>query len=514
MTETGVSLLDMTNISKSYGHVQALQDVSFNLRSGEVMALLGENGAGKSTLVKLLSGLITPDSGSITLNGEPRTLGTPSAARAAGIAVVQQEFSLVPTLTIAENLFLGSGDVRGLWTGKRLANLARPLLDTVGLEDLDPRRFVSSLSVGELQLVEIARLMGRNAEIFILDEPTAALSDVEIVRVMQVVKRLTAMGRSVIYVTHRLGEVFQIADRATIFRNGRSLDPVPVSELTIDTLVERLLGRHLGDMYPPRAASLGAPRLEIKDLSTPGLSAPISLTARQGEIVGLAGQMGSGASSVLRSVMGISFTSSGTVHLDGTDITKANRQKAISMGVGYCSDDRKFDGIFQLQSVMKNLSSAAINRFSTAGWLSNSRERSLAGRVASKFAFDESRLPSNAGNLSGGNQQKVAVGKWLAISPKVLLVEEPTRGVDVGARAEIYRNLRTLADEGLTIIFASSDMAEVKGLSDTVMTFYRGHLIRVLPAGEITDQQMMLDVTHASVSSSPTTDAVNLSNEV
>lgn len=497
MTEsTGNALLEMSGISKSYGQVKALADVSFSLRAGEVMALLGENGAGKSTLVKLLSGLITPDAGAITLNGQAVSISSAHEARVAGIAVVQQELSLVPSLTVAENLFIGASDVRGAWTGKRLSAMARPLLEQVGLGDLNPRRFTETLSVGEMQLVEIARLLGRNAEIFILDEPTAALSDVEIQRVMAVVKRLTAQGRSVIYVTHRLGEVFEVADRATIFRNGMSLEPVAVSNLTIETLVERLLGRQLGEMYPPRATAFGPVRLEITGLESPGLAEPVSISARQGEIVGLAGQLGSGAPAVLRSIVGISFTSSGTVTVDGSDITRASRMKAIASGIGYCSDDRKRDGVFQLQSVTKNFSSSAITGVSTAGWLSTRREKSMARGVAAKFAFDENRLSSNAGDLSGGNQQKVAVGKWLSINPKVLLVEEPTRGVDVGARAEIYRNLRGLAEEGLTILFVSSDLAEVHGLADTVVTFYRGRLVRSLPVEEFSEQQMMLDVTH------------------
>ncbi len=496
MEEQSSPLLEMTSISKSYGHVKALSDVAFTLRSGEVMALLGENGAGKSTLVKVLSGLITPDEGVIKLRGQEISIRNPDEARTAGIAVVQQELSLVPTLTVAENLFIGANDVRGAWTGRKLSALARPLLERVGLGDMDPRRFTETLSVGERQLVEIARLLGRNAEIFILDEPTAALTDIEIERVMEVVRRLTSQGSTVIYVTHRLGEVFEIADRATIFRNGKSLEPVPVADLTIESLVERMLGRSLGEMYPPRASTFGPTRLEITDLESPGLAVPVSLVARQGEIVGLAGQLGSGASAVLRSIMGISFTSGGTVTVDGEDITRSSRQKAISRGIGYCSDDRKRDGIYALQSVAKNFSSAALGTVSSAGWLSGRRERTLARTVSGKFVFDEKRIGSNAGNLSGGNQQKVALGKWLAISPKVLLVEAPTRGVDVGARAEIYRNLRNLAEEGLTILFVSSDLAEVHGLSDTVITFYRGRLVNALPVSEYPEQQMTLDVTH------------------
>ena len=496
MAAQGATQLEMTGIYKSYGHVEALSDVDFNLRAGEVMALLGENGAGKSTLVKLLSGLITPDKGSIVLDGREIEFRDAHEARLAGVAVVQQELSLVPSLTVAENLFIGAKDVKGAWTGRKLSSMAEPLLGRVGLEGMDPRRYTETLSVGEKQLVEIARLLGRNAQIFILDEPTAALSDVEIERVLGVVKRIASEGNTVIYVTHRLGEIFEIADRATIFRNGRSLDPVAVSELTIETLVERMLGRQLGEIYPPKSVGFGPVRLEISGLETSRLEEPVSIQAREGEIIGLAGQMGSAAPTVLRSVMGISFTASGTVSVDGEDITRCSRQKAIKCGIGYCSDDRKTDGIFALQSVAKNFSSAAIRSVSAAGWLLRRLERALARSISEKFAFDDRRIGTNAGNLSGGNQQKVALGKWLAIAPRVLLVEEPTRGVDVGARAEIYRNLRNLANDGMTILFTSSDLAEVRGLSDTVVTFYRGRVVRSRPVGEYSEQQMMLDVTH------------------
>jgi ribose transport system ATP-binding protein len=489
-------LLEIDDLSKSYGSVQALDSVNFTLNSGEVMALLGENGAGKSTLVKVLSGLISPDSGIIQLRGKQIELGSPHAAREAGIAVVQQEISMIPTLTIAENLFLGTTEFKGLWTRSRLAARARPLLEQIGLDDLDPWRIAGTLSIGELQLVEIARLLSRNAEIFILDEPTAALSNIEIERVHDVVRRLTESGFAVIYVTHRLGEVFTLADRATIFRNGKSLDPVFVKDLTLDTLVERLLGRHLGDMYPERASELGAESVKIVDLESPGLMEPVSLSARKGEILGLAGQLGSGTTSVLRAMVGNGYTASGTVHVDGKDISGASLRGALRSGVAYASDDRKRDGVFQRQTVRTNLSAPALSRISRGGWVSNRKENVLATLSMEKFAIASDRIGSMAGNLSGGNQQKVAVGKWLSISPGVLLLEEPTRGVDVGARAEIYRNLRDLAEEGLTIIFSSSDLAEVKGLADSVATFYRGRLVRISSAEAMTMEQLLLDVTH------------------
>src|SRR3954469_20540477 len=293
-------LLRMESISKHYGSVVALADADFELRAGEVMALLGENGAGKSTLVKILAGLVHPDAGTIELDGSPLTLHGPADSRAAGIAVVQQELSLVPTLSAAENVFLGGVRFRGAWSARPAPPQARPYLAAVGLGDLDASRTAGSLSVAERQLVEIARLLAHDARILILDEPTAALSDVEIERVKQVVRSLVGEGRSVVYVTHRLGEVFQIADRVTVLRNGESQAPVGTEELTMDTLVERMLGRPLEQMYPPRASSLGEELIAFEDVVTDGVVAPTTLAARTGEILGLAGQVGSGAEGLLR----------------------------------------------------------------------------------------------------------------------------------------------------------------------------------------------------------------------
>jgi ribose transport system ATP-binding protein/rhamnose transport system ATP-binding protein len=489
-------LLALSGISKRYGSVRALDDVSFELREGEVMALLGENGAGKSTLVKILGGLVSPDAGSIEIGDEAVELRSAERARSAGIAVVQQELSLVPTLTAAENVFLGSAR-GGIWAARRLAEEARPFLRAVGLGELDALATVESLSVAERQLVEIARLLARQARILILDEPTAALSDVEIARVHRVVRRLADEGRSVIYVTHRLGEVFEIGDRATVFRNGRSQPPVDVATLSMDALIEMMLGRRLEEMFPPGAASYGEERLVVRGIEADGVTSPVSFSVRQGEIFGLAGQLGSGAPNVLRAIAGAQHLVAGEVLVDGEPLSGHTLSSAIGAGVAFCSGDRKLDGVFQIRTVTENLTAPALRRFSLHGWLSRRRERALAGELARFFVIDQSRLRFYARTLSGGNQQKVALAKWLSIRPRVLLVEEPTRGVDVGARAEIYAHIRRLADQGLAVVFASSDLPEVFGLADTVATFYRGELVRVAAASELDETTMMRDVTHA-----------------
>ena len=477
--------------------MHALQGANFELRKGEVMALLGENGAGKSTLVKILAGLIRPDAGVVLIDGQPAQLGTPRHSRDAGIAVVAQELSIIGPLSAAENIFLGGVRYSGPWSLRRLARAARPHLDAVGLEDLDPRTPAGSLSVAQRQLVEFARLLAREARILILDEPTAALSDNEIELVKRSVTRLAAQGYSVIYVTHRLGEVFEIAHRVTVLRNGQSLPPRSTPELTMAGVIEDIVGRPLEEMYPEKSAGIGQVVLEVEGLLSQGLSAPATLRVRAGEIVGLAGQAGSGNDVLVQTIAGVVPSAQGRVRVEGRLLPPSHTlHRAIRAGVTYCSADRKFDGIFSGLTVTENLTSPSLRMISSGPWLRRRTERQLAEQLAERFAISRSRLSHRAGTLSGGNQQKVALGKWLGPSPKVLLVEEPTRGVDVGARAEIYRHLRSLADHGLAIVFASSDLDEVRGLADTVGTLFRGRLIRTVPATALTASEMLRDVTH------------------
>lgn len=488
--------LSVRRLSKRYGNVQALAEVEFELRSGEVMALLGENGAGKSTLVKVLSGLVQPDSGLIEVEGVSTELFPSARSQAAGVAVVHQEYSSVPTLSVAENLVLGQTGVSSLWLPGALNARARRLLEAVGLSHLDPRTLVERLTVAEMQLLEIARLLVRDARILIFDEPTAALADREIERVLAVIKRLASEGRSVIYVTHRLPEVFRIADRVTVFRNGRSLPARSTAELDVDAVVTMMLGRELEAMFPKPGSLRPDVLLKVDGLLAAGMAAPVDLQLRRGEIIGLTGQLGSGAGSVVKSLSGMLPPSGGRVRLLGEQVPLQSRAAALSRGIAYCSPDRKRDGIFAERSIRENLSSPWIRRVASGGWISTRREREQAREIAARFAIDVKRLGSAVSTLSGGNQQKVAVGKWLGTEPRVMLLEEPTRGVDIGARAEIYQRLRDLCSAGLGIIVASSDTAEVLGLSDTIATFYRGRLTAIRPKAEWTEDALMREVMH------------------
>ena len=503
MAATGPLRLVADGVDKRYGAVHALSGVHLEVGAGEVMALLGENGAGKSTIVKVLAGLVRPDAGTVTIDGRPVELTGSGASQAAGIAVVQQEYSTVGALSVAENLLLGQRGVRRWWGRGFLERTARDLLARVGLDHVDPFTPVEELSVAEMQLLEIARVLARDATVVVLDEPTAALSDAETSRVLETVRALAAAGTSILFVTHRLKEVFAVADRVTIFRNGTSLPPESVGDLDAPGIVSRMLGRELGNMYPDRAASTGSvpPALVISDLTAAGLTSPVDLQVAPGQILGLTGQLGAGGSLLLRVLAGLVPVLSGRVELDGRPLDVTSRRAGITGGIAYCSPDRKSDGIFSGLSIERNLSSPWLARVTRRGMVSRTRERGIAERSAHRFALDVSRLSAEVGTLSGGNQQKVAVGKWLGLEPRVLLVDEPTRGVDVGARAEIYDQLRTLADAGLVVVVHSSDTNEVMGLCDVIGTFHGGTLSRIAPHTEWDEEGLVHAVVAGAVTS-------------
>lgn len=496
MNEATPLRLSAVGITKTYGAFAALQDASLELRRGEVMALLGENGAGKSTMVKILSGLVDPDAGSIAIDGETAEISNVASSQSAGIAVVQQEYSTVGSMSVAENLFLGQRNAPWWWSPTRLAKRSREILKRVGLEYLDPRTEVGQLSVAEMQLLEIARVLARDAKIIIFDEPTAALSDNEIVRVLDAARRLASEGRSIVYVTHRLAEVFEIADRVTIFRNGRSDEPLDVSGLDVDMVVAKMIGRELSHLYPPRSSAIGDVALEARGLLAPGFRAPVDLAVRKGEILGITGQLGSGASEVVEALAGIRPVIDGQILRNGELISTRNRRAGIQAGVAYCSADRKRDGIFAGASIRQNMSSPWLSAVSRAGFIRGKAEAANTKSLAEQFAIDTGRLNTKLTHLSGGNQQKVAVGKWSGIRPDVLLVEEPTRGVDVGARADMYATLRKLAEAGVAVVVSSSDTNEVLGLCDTVATFYRGRPTAIRPATAWTEHDLVREVMH------------------
>lgn len=489
-------LLHLSNISRSYGAIQALKGASFEILPGEVMGLVGENGAGKSTTVKIIGGFDNGYTGDYLMNGVRQTFATPTQAERAGIAIAQQELSLIPSMSIAENIFLAGEGVPPIATRRRLAEMARPFLEEVGLDHVDPLRATTRLSIGEQHLVEVARLLAHDPQVLILDEPTAALGETDSIRILDMVARLRERGKSIIYVSHRMDEIFKICDRITVLRDGESQEPRAARDLNVEKLVELMLGRELGNMFPPRRPKArAAPLMQVRDLWPDGVLEPVNFDIYPGEILGLAGQLGAGTAEILAAMAGAARTRGGKLIFDGREFLPKRPKDAIAAGIGYCSEDRKLDGLFLGRPIMENLTAPALNRFSRAGILSPEREVALASETAVKFTIDPKRLPQEAGVLSGGNQQKVALGKWLSIQPKVILVNEPTRGVDVGARAEIYLKLRELADQGAAIVVASTDIYEITNLPDRIVSFYRGIQIDEIALEDMTSARILEQIT-------------------
>lgn len=489
-------ILELSNINRSFGAINALRNVTFAIYPGEVMGLVGENGAGKSTLVKIISGFDSGFSGSIKLSGKDVRFTSPGKAEKSGIAIAQQELSLIPTMSVAENIFLAGESAPIFATKKTLAMKASKYLDEVGLGHIDPLILVERLSVGEQHLVEVARLIAHDPQILILDEPTAALGESDSIRILDMVDRLSERGKSIIYVSHRLDEIFKICKRITVLRDGESIDTVPTDELDVNGLVELMLGRELENMFPSRPNIIRKHKLiEVHDLWPDGLLKPISFDIYPGEILGLAGQLGSGSGEVLAAIAGAHKVRSGFLKFGDLNFLPKSPLEAIQAQIAYCSEDRKHDGLFLGRPITENLSAPSLKSISNFGIRNNEKESQLASEISDKFTIDTSRLTSEAGVLSGGNQQKVALGKWLSINPKVILVNEPTRGVDVGARAEIYLKLRDLAEQGSAVVVASTDIQEITNLPDRVVSFYRGAMISEIVLKDMTAVKILSAIT-------------------
>ena len=493
-------MLAMSGISKSYGPIHALSDVSFSAERGSVTALLGENGAGKSTLVKILSGLVVPTSGSVSVDGVDVDLSTPDRARRAGVAVVQQEISVLPNLTVAENFMLAGG---GGWLNRRKsAEACQAFLARLGLVDLDPETPVADLSIGARQLVEIARMLSQKASVLVLDEPSAALADRDIALVHQAVRRLAKEGNVVLYITHRLNELDEICDQAVVLRNGKLADRFPVKEAGIPRIVHAMIGRELEQLFPAEhetALDQQTVALDLDGVRTADLAAPVTIRLRPGEIVATCGQLGSGFVEPLRAVAGRAALHAGSIRVHGKPLGGQNHAQRADAGIAYCSDDRQLDGFFHDLPVWETLSaphlaSRGLMRLANSKALSRS-VNTIAERMTIAPAYRQRKVRA----LSGGNAQKVSIGKWLSRHPRVLLLEEPTRGVDVGARAEIYALLRSLADEGMSVLFASTDLDEVLGFAERIFVFHDHNLIREAKARELDRNSLVTLITHGAV---------------
>jgi ABC-type sugar transport system ATPase subunit len=483
--------LAVERVTKVFPGTEALADLTFDAQSGEVHAVVGENGAGKTTLLMVLSGVYAPDGGRILVRGEEVSFTRPSDAIAAGIGTVFQELSLVDGLTVAENVFANRAPTRGpgLIDRRRMERETRELLRLVGSE-LRPDRRVASLGVGDRQVVEIAKALSLDARVLLLDEPTSALSADETETLFALLRRLKEQGIALVFVSHRLAEVFEIADRITVLRDGRHVATFPSDATDRDKVVRAMVGRVLSDLYPERASAPGPPLLELRGV-TSGEVGPIDLELREGEILGLAGLRGSGRSKLGRVVFGAEPLEQGELRLQGRALRNGSPWRAVREGIAFVASDRKGEGLFAGMSLLRNLVAAALPAVSRRGLVSGSAERRLAERLRRELDIRARDVDQPVGSLSGGNQQKAVVARWLATRPRVLVVDEPTQGVDVGAKAEIHSLLRSLASEGMGILMVSSDLPEVLGLSDRIAVMAGGRIRAVLEAATASEEDVM-----------------------
>ena len=489
-------LLEAQDITKAFAGVQALRRVSFDLRPGEVHALVGENGAGKSTLIKIMTGAVQPDAGTLVVNGHPVAQMTPALAHSLGIAAIYQQPALFPDLTVAENIALAleSGGRWGRidWPARR--RRAADLLQRVGAA-IDPDRLCESLSMPEQQIVEIAKAIGVDARVVIMDEPTAALTDREVDNLFAVVKLLRSHGAGVIYISHRLDEVFTLADRITVLRDGQTIATEPAASLTRQSLIAMMIGRELSAVFPKRPVPLGPlddAAIDVKGVRNRGAGLrDISFSVRRGEIFGVAGLVGSGRTQLAETLFGLTPADGGQILRDGKPVSIASPRDAIAAGIAYVPEDRRQHGVVLEMSIAANASLASLDRVSTHGLIDDAAERKAAREHADRLRIKAASIEDEAGTLSGGNQQKVALARWLSTSPSVLILDEPTQGVDVGSKAEIHDLMQQLAERGLAIIMISSELPEILGMSDRVAVMHAGAIRAVLDRSEATQARVM-----------------------
>lgn len=484
-------LLRIQGIDKSFPGVKALNNACLNVYAGRVMALMGENGAGKSTLMKVLTGIYSKDSGSIEYLGETVNFSGPKASQEAGISIIHQELNLINNLTIAENIFLGREFVNRLggidW--QKMYQEADKLLAKLNVKH-SSRTLAGELSIGELQMVEIAKALSFESRVIIMDEPTDALTDTETESLFKIINELTAEGRGIVYISHRIKEIFEICDDVTVLRDGEFIAESAVADLNEDRLIEMMVGRRLEERYPHLDKARGAIRLEVNNLSGSGVQ-DVSFKLHQGEILGVSGLMGAGRSELMKVVYGALPKSGGEVRLDGNVIDNRSAQHGLNNGIVYISEDRKGDGLILGMSVKENMTLTALQYFSQYGYVKKGEERLAVDDFIMLFNIKTPGREQEVGLLSGGNQQKVAIAKGLMTRPKVLILDEPTRGVDVGAKKEIYQLINKFKDEGLSIILISSEMPEVLGMSDRILVMHEGRISAEFMRDQATQEQLL-----------------------
>lgn len=497
-------LLDMKDISKTFGSVQALKGVSLDLYAGEVLALMGENGAGKSTLMNILSGSIQPTEGEIYLKGEKVHVSDPITAKKLGIAKIHQELQIVPELSVAENIFLGRWKSKAgpAVDFKGMIQESRKYLEMLDVK-VDPAKKLKDLRIGEQQLVEIAKAISLNSEIIIMDEPTSAISEKEAEKLFAIIRRLRSEGKGIIYITHRMEEIFKIADRLTVMRDGQYIGTVRAAETSKDEIIKMMVGRDMSEQYPKDPTEKGEVALEVKGLSyTPPEGSfrrslkNISLYVRHGEVLGIAGLAGAGRSEFFECLAGVHHgETEGHIYIEGKEVSIKTPADAIKEGISFATEDRKGTGLVLSRSIGENMSLPLLKKFSPMFFMKTSEEKNIWKKQMDILRVKAPSAKTLASSLSGGNQQKVVLAKWLMTEPKILLLDEPTRGIDVGAKAEIYQLINNLAKHGMAIIVVSSELPEVIGISDRIVTFCEGELTGEFLQQDATQEKLLESAT-------------------
>ena len=492
--------IEMRGIDKSFGSNQVLKQAGFTLESGEVHALMGENGAGKSTLMKILTGVYTKDAGTVLVDGKEVNYKNPQEAEKAGIVFIYQELNVMFDLTVEENLFMGKeihGKL-GICDRKAMQKKAREALNTLGV-DISPKTVMSELSVGQQQMVEICKALMADAKVIIMDEPTAALTQSETVALFKVIESLRKKGVSMVYISHRMEEIFELCDRITVLRDGSYIGVKNIPETNMNEIVKMMIGREIGERYPSRDVKIGKEVLKVKGLTRKGTFHDVSFSVRAGEVLGVSGLMGAGRTEIMQAIFGNLSYESGSIEIDGKEVKISNPRQAMEQGIGFITEDRKTEGLMLDKSIRENISLCNLGRISKSSVISKEAEKNMVAEAIKDLHIKCFGPYHECNNLSGGNQQKVVLAKWILTNPKILILDEPTRGVVIGAKKEIYSIINKLAAQGVAIIMVSSELPEVLGMSDNIMVVREGEVRGIISYEEANQERVMTLATGGTI---------------
>ena len=492
--------IEMKGIDKSFGSNQVLKNAGFFLKDGEIHALMGENGAGKSTLMKILTGVYTRDAGTVLVDGQEVVYKSPQEAEKAGIVFIYQEINSLFDLTVEENLFMGKEITKrfGICDKKAMRAKAKEVMDRMGV-NIDVGATMSDLSVGQQQMVEICKALMADAKVLIMDEPTAALTQSETEILFEVINSLRAKGVSIVYISHRMEEIFELCDRITILRDGQYVDTKYIKDITMDDVVQMMIGREIGERYPKRESKIGAEVLRVENLSHEKFFKDVNFTVHAGEVLGVSGLMGAGRTEIMHTIFGSYPAAGGKVFIDGAEVNIRNPREAIAAGIGFITEDRKTEGLLLEKSISENIEICNLGKTSVKGVRNAKKRADLVKKGIEEFRIRCFGPDHECNNLSGGNQQKVVLAKWIYTDPKILILDEPTRGVDIGAKKEIYSVINDLATKGVAVIMVSSELPEVLGMSDRIMVVHEGHVTGIIDAATADQAKVMTLATGGSL---------------